>query len=230
MPGMRRSYGYGGTRNRGRIRPAIKRKRKGRFRRRRRASFFKKVSAVMDSRIETKSKELENSHTWSSANYYLEPISDSVGQGDAAYERIGNYIRLKSFFIKWQMHQVNTATDLLFRVIIFFWHTTTTPSEAEILQNVTNVTDEMNSIINTDEKNAGHLSIIYDKLFKMRPNNAANMSHINSKHFFRLRNVRSVWDDSSNPQRGRLYMFVQQSLTTNYPTFYWNGRLTWKDA
>lgn len=220
--------GYYSTRrsNRKSYRKGYRRKgyRKSSFRSR---QFSKAVSRVMDAKTEYKSYESQEDYTFSTSNYLV--LFQNMIRGPDSFDRIGSSITNKYLHINILMHQNSTNTDLLYRIIFFWWYPADVPTVSDVLLS-TGTPDGMISVINPDTKSAKKLSVIKDITGMLRTKTDDNISWREHKVFLNLKNIKTKWDnDTDTISTGSLYALFWQNLTASYPQLYTNSKLTYKD-
>lgn len=208
-------------------RKPYRRYRKRGYRRKGRMSLERRISRVLDKKTEYKSLESGASYTMTSNTYYVS--FHTMQRGPDSFERIGSVITNKGLHLNILVHQNNTATDLLYRIMLVWCWTDETAILSTVLYDTGNPTAYI-SIMNPDSKHAKMYSVIKDYKGMIRTKTDDNNSWHRLNWYIPLRNIKTHFEnDTDVASKGYLRMIVWQNVTSDYPDVYWQSKLTYKD-
>jgi len=186
----------------------------------------KYVDRRLKSEGETKHSNSSFNVSSSSTATYFQLSSIATGQSDVT--RIGDEIRLTKLDIGFNM-AVGDSTNIL-RVLIFQWNLQTTPTDAEVFEDMTSNVTQLCGAVCRDSILARKMRVIKDLRFTLNSINEVNIYRRYMLRLDRLRKTRYI-GGSTTLGVGQIWlMHISDSSAVTHPVLQSAYTLDFKDV
>lgn len=146
-----------------------------------------------------------------------------IAQGDADGQRTGNSILLRGINLKLVFTQNVSATDTLYRIILF----QDTQQVADTNPAVADVLESVSTLAPLNSESVGRFKIMKNWFFHTS-NSSDTVKHV--KYYLNLRqHMRYNGTASTDYQKGGIYLLILSDQGTNTPTMFYNKRVYYHD-
>lgn len=205
------------------------------------SNLDKRIAKVASQVMEAKEKEEVELKLYEPTEVFLDFIdngghifnlSNLMIQGTAKNQRVGNQIKLQSYYTRMFMRG-NLASQNYhsIRIIIFRWLTPGDPTAAAVLQLSANTQNRHLSQLNNDNSRNSH--IFYDNTYLMSIQDANKFGVpgvVNDKIYIKLKGAAEWSASGTNNERGNLYLLaISDSASIDAPQLSFTGRLRYTD-
>lgn len=166
----------------------------------------------------------------------LYSLSNTIPQGVANQQRIGDQIKIKSLFVRLSLQANDDATYNNVRIIVFRWNSEASPFGADILKLTSSTFIRQLSQLNTE--NRRNFQIKYDNTFTVGgPFNVSTavqngLPQSQEDKFYIKTFGDAYWEPagSTTPAKGHIYLLAISDSPSNPPQLSFTARVRYTDS
>lgn len=151
-----------------------------------------------------------------------------IPQGDGDTERIGDNINAYSLSLRMDMSNADDTN--LYRVVVFQWLASTTPTPSDILTDTSTVYACLSQYINDKVGKGKSALILYDKTFALNAPYSGGVEHKVAYKKIKLRRRKIQYQTGGTTGVGKVYILaISDSAATSHPALLFDCRLHYTD-